>query len=454
MSPMDTDLEARLRRDLRARQHDVPPAPADLADRVRRRHRSQRRTQALTLVAAAAVAAVVAGGSSLVSSPEARSAADTAEEGRPVIEPTILERPTRGSLADDPEWLAAVRRLDWQVPTELFGEIPDPPADERHVAFAGDVPGGRVALVVGEDDGQLGGAWFTGPAGAEPEDMALAASPQRVNRHGPLALLQTDDQYAREGVLVVVTTPEESVDLMAPPVVAADGTETRSRIELPVDDGIVVTGIDGAWFLGRELRTSDGTGRPYVVGPTIVHPQTRGSAVPVVPSGAPSEQAMLDDLVAGLLAQYGLTADEARPIVLARGTGRDGERIGLIGLTFPSGATGAWLMTVETTADGWGGSVSRLPHAAAGTPLEERLVSVPVDGYRLALHGPEQAVRAEVLTEDGRVLGAVPLEDGAFVGQVPGGAFAPSTDGAASLRLLDPAGGVVAEGPIGRVVVE
>jgi hypothetical protein len=92
-------------------------------------------------------------------------------------------------------------------------------------------------------------------------------------------------------------------------------------------------------------------------------------------------------------------------------------------------------------------------HAPAGTPLEDRLVAAPVDGLQLALHGPERAVRAEVLTEDGRVLGSVELTDGGFVGEVPGGSFAPSTDGAASLRLLDASGATVVEDEIGRVEV-
>ena len=454
MPPTDSDLEARLRRDLRARQDDVPPAPADLADRVRRRHRSQRRTRALTLVDAAAVVAVFAGASSLVPDrPTARST-DAAEAAPRSGAPTILDRPTRGSLAGNEEWLADVRRLDWEIPTELFGEVPDPPADERHVAFAGDVPGGRVALVVGEDGGEVGAAWFTGPAGAQPSDMELAVSPQRVDRSAPLALWQSDSLHARDGVLVVVADPGASVDLTAPPVVAADGRETRERGELPAVDGIVATRVEGAWSMARELRARGASSVPYLVPVTLAHPGQAERGVPrSVPAELP-EQALYDDLVTELLAGYDLTAEEARPTVLARGTGSRDERVLLVGMTFPSGATGAWLMTSEQYGEGWSGGLARLPHAPAGTPLEERLVAVPVDGARLALHGPERAARAEVLTAEGRVLGTVELTDGGYVGEVPGGSFAPATDGAASLRLRDAAGTVVAEGPIGRLVVE
>jgi hypothetical protein len=82
------------------------------------------------------------------------------------------------------------------------------------------------------------------------------------------------------------------------------------------------------------------------------------------------------------------------------------------------------------------------------------LIGVPVDGYRIAVHAPAAASGVEVLTADGRVLGLVPLTDGGHVGEVPGGAFVPSTDGAASLRAVDASGTTVAEAPIGRVGAE
>lgn len=454
MSPIDTDLEARLRRDLRARQDDAPPAPVDLADRVRRRHRRERRTQALTLVATAAVIAVVAGASNLLSAPPTPRTADTAETPG-AAEPTILERPTRGSLAGDEAWLAVVRRLDWQVPAELAGEVPEPPSNERHVAFAGDVPGSRVALVVGQEDGRTGAVWFTGPTGAEAGDMVPVNLPEPAGSDERFALVQTEGPFARDGVLTVVTAPGESVDLTTPPEVAADGTETRPRIELPVVDGIVATRVEAAWTMGRELRTRGASSIPHRVSVTVMHP---GQVLAVPPAPPPldavSDQALFDDLVAEVLADYDLTAEEARPTILARGDGYEGERVLLMGLTFPSGATGAWLLTGDQYSDGWSGGLARLPHAPAGTPLEERLIAVPVDGFQLALHGPERAVRAEVLTSDDRVLGRVDLDDGAFVGEVPGGSFFPSTDGAAGLRLFDASGDVVASGFIGRVVTE
>ena len=92
----------------------------------------------------------------------------------------LSEIPTRGSLADDESWVEQARRLPWRSPGLAESledvELPDPPLDTRHVAFAGDVPGGRVALVLGRDR-TFGHAWFVGPEGADPDELTLAALP-------------------------------------------------------------------------------------------------------------------------------------------------------------------------------------------------------------------------------------------------------------------------------------
>jgi hypothetical protein len=163
---------------------------------------------------------------------------------------------------------------------------------------------------------------------------------------------------------------------------------------------------------------------------------------------------VIDQTVAGLLAEYALSKEQARPTVLASGPGRLSTGVVLLGLTFPSDATGVWLLTYEAGVGGWSSSLGRLPYAPAGTPLEQRLIAVPVSGFQFAVHAPEGAVRAEVLTADGDELGSVDLVDGAYIGEVPGRAFAPSTDGAATVRALDSSGRTVAEGTIERVVAK
>jgi len=446
---MPTELEERLRSDLRARQAQAPVPPTDLADRVRRRHRSQRRAQALTAVAVAVVVAVFAGAASLVPAlrPDRRS--DTAD--RPSQGAGILGWPTRGSLAGNTEWVDAVRGLDWHVPAEIAAEVPDSPADTRHVAFAGDVPGGRVALVAGEDDGHVVAAWFAGPSGAEPDDMEVVDLPRSVGRTDALALVQAASPTAPTVLLVAVGPPGSSLDVTAPPGVDAAGGEVRARVDLPTEDGVAVYTLHGSWTLASEVRSRVGAGRPTIVMPTVAIAGDPDGTPPTGEDGQVSADFVIDQTVARLLAEYALTEEQARPTVLASGPGKISD-VALLGLTFPSDATGVWLLTYEAGVGGWSSSLGRLPYAPAGTPLEQRLVAVPVSGFQFAVHAPEGAVRAEVLTADGDELGSVDLVDGSYIGEVPGRAFAPSTDGAARVRALDSSGRTVAEGPIERVV--
>jgi hypothetical protein len=456
--PTETELERRLRGDLRARQAQAPALPGDLADRVRRRHRRERRTQLLTAVAAVAVVALFAGAATLVGGRTPGRPADTAGSPSASPVPGILDWPTRGSLADDADWVDGVRRLDWKVPAELQGDVPEPPVDARHVAFAGDVPDGRVALVVGDDDGLTAAAWFTGPADAEPADMEAVEFPQRAHPTSAQALVRSASLRAADVLLVAVGPPGSSMDISAPPAVDAAGVESHPRVELPTDDGVAVHTLQDSWSITREIRSRVDDRLSYQVVPTLVFTDDPGATGPRPGEVETFADFIVGETIASLLAEYSLTEDQARPSVLVSGDGHgdaDGtEHAVLIGLTFPSGATGVWLLTYEKKPDGWSSRLGRLPHAPAGTSVEERLVAVPVDGAHLALHAPAAAVRAQVLTAEGTVLGSVDLVDGGYVGEVPGDTFAPGTDGAAAVRALDAEGRTVAEGPIGRVVAE
>ncbi|WP_324274997.1 hypothetical protein [Blastococcus brunescens] len=104
-------------------------------------------------------------------------------------------------MADDPTA---------EPPTDA---VPEESIDLRTTAFAGDVPGSRVALVVARlRDGDLLQAWFTGPSGAAPTDMVLAeldgAPPGE-----PVALLDVPDPVTGRGVLVVVAFPGDDIEV-------------------------------------------------------------------------------------------------------------------------------------------------------------------------------------------------------------------------------------------------
>jgi hypothetical protein len=444
---MPTELEQRLRRDLRARQAEVPAPPADLADLVRFRHRRQRRAQVLAAVAALAVGTLLAGAAGLLPGTTLGRSSDTAVSPPPGVAPGILDWPTRGSLAGDADWLAEVRSLDWKAPPDLAGEVPDPVVEDRRVAFAGDVPGGRVALVVGEDDGQVGAAWFTGPAEADPAEMELAATPLSVNRTSSQAFVRSASPTAATAVLVAVGPPGSSMDLTAPPAVDAGGHELHQRVELPTEDGVAVSTVQGSWSMTREVRSRVDDRLPFRIMPTVAVTDDPGRADVVI-----DENQIVDQAAAGILAAYGLSEEQGSPVVLAEGTTDGGKGVVLLGLTFPSEATGVWLLTYEEQEQGWVSSVSRLPHAPAGTPVEQRLTAVAVDGTHLAVHAPAAAVRVEVLTTQGAEIGSVDVRDGAYVGEVPGGSFAQGADGAAKVRALDASGAVLAEASIDRAV--
>ena len=213
MALSDTDLERRLR-ELRVRGDDLPPAPPDLARIVRARHRRQRRTELLRLAAAGvAVALLFIGVPRLASSLDAQRAATAApsEEAPRWAGQVLYEQPTRGSLAGDEEWVAGLadRALVPSDPAEVAstGQLPDSAIQERAVAFAGDVPGERVALVVARLwGGRVIQAWFTGPRGAEPDEMTMTLLRDAPST-GPLSLLDLPDAASPRHVLVVVGVP-------------------------------------------------------------------------------------------------------------------------------------------------------------------------------------------------------------------------------------------------------
>jgi len=335
-----------------------------------------------------------------------------------------------------------VRRLDWVVPAGIADDVPEPAEDSRHVAFAGDVPDGRVALVVGEDDGRVAAAWFTGPAGAEPDEMEVVNLPQPTGRSSAQALVQAASPTAPTVLLVAVGPPGSSMDLTAPPRVDATGVEVRPRVDLPTDDGVSVYTLHGSWSPASEVRSRVGADRTSLIMPTVA---IAGDPTEAPPEGGEiTDDHVIDQTVARILAEYALTEEQARPTVLARGPGTHSSGVALLGLTFPSNATGVWLLTYDVGVGGWSSSLGRLPYAPAGTKLEDRLVAARASGLTVALHAPRGAVSAEVLTTQGVVLGSVDLVDGGYVGELPAGA--------AKVEALDAAGRTLDEGSIEQVV--
>jgi hypothetical protein len=172
-----------------------------------------------------------------------------------------FDGPTRGSLAGDRAFVEGVKALPWAGEPPLRAAdgtilyyLPDPPVEARTVVFAGEVPGGRWALVVGRPDPQaaaeagvppevvptdtLTATWFAGPVDASPEEMTPATGPNGIAGDWPVAL--TDP---RSGVLVVVAAPGDTVEVSQRPLIDADGRTTREWRPVETDDGVAVTRV-------------------------------------------------------------------------------------------------------------------------------------------------------------------------------------------------------------------
>jgi hypothetical protein len=450
----DLELAARLR-DLRVRADSVPPPPADLAGLTRDRYRAERRRR-IAVGAGTLVAAVVLVGlpSTLSGLTQGPSGGETARPSHaaPAVTPGLYEQPTRGSLAGDREWLDAVRGLPWtpaatvEVPTGVL--LPDPAAGSRRVAFAGDVPTGRITLVLGMDGNQLAHAWFLGPVGAEPDEMALAALPSTAGPDQPIGLLDAPAEGAADLTLVLVGLPGDTADRGVTPVADAAGEVHDSRVAVPLDDGVAVTTLPTPspwadvriWRSGDHLGAALDTSDRLTGGPSA--PQDWAQVTPADPRGLlgrVSEQVELT--VGGELSLWGLSAEQARPTLLAVGplgryVGTYGE---LYGFTHPSGAITLWVVTYTPGNDNVPLSQYEMPPLSAGEGLMDRVLAVQASAG--VLISAPRGVSAEVLAATGQVLAVVPLENGAGTG--PMNATTPAT-----VRILDAAGNAVGEAPL------
>jgi hypothetical protein len=211
----------------------------------------------LGAVGAVVVAAVAVGRVLVPDGPSAEPA--TAVADAPDLRASG-EGPTRGSLAGNAEFVEAVRQLSWSDPGARAAE----PAPERsQVLFAGDVPGGRWALVarpltvppplVDDDEleRQLGTgsvvlAWFAGPRGAAPEELRLHRAPVVTGPGLPVALWDR----ATGTLAVVATDPAATARLL-------DG-DGAPLADLPLTDGLAVDAAPEATAT-VEVRAADGT---------------------------------------------------------------------------------------------------------------------------------------------------------------------------------------------------
>jgi hypothetical protein len=445
MAPSDLDLEGRLR-DLRRRADSVANPPPDLAETVRARDVRQRRAQ-LRLAAAGLAAATLFIGIPVVASSLESQRSQTADpsESAPAAEQVLFEEPTRGSLADDEEWLAGIAVQP--VPLDRLDPAPeDPTIDGRHTAFGGDVPGGRVALeLIRLAGGTYVQAWFTGPPGAEAAEMSLVdLAPARPT--DPLALVDMPDPASGQAVLTVVAFPGDEVEVLTGHTVTPSGEVRERWEEFAVEEGAGSAVIDSPvlWLRERlQLRISNGEGQDSLT-PRLTDRTDAAEELPAVELADPRgmrvavDESVLRTAIRHLVAGYGLRPEEMGLTLLVGGPveGLAAHAL-LVGATFPSGATVGFLAVYPDDA-GAGQTFESLTAtgvAPAGTTLLDRVFAVELSDI-VTISGPTAGARADVYDAEGALLASVPLVQGAGAGAVP-------SQTPAEVRILDAAGGVL-----------
>ncbi|MGY1857098.1 hypothetical protein [Modestobacter sp. SYSU DS0290] len=385
---------------------------------------------------------------------------------------------TRGSLAEDPAFLAALRELPWTYqqwrspdgtgftidpqpqPAEDWTSVTVDLAaayrpDQREVLFAGDVPGGRWALVALRAAGGDTVAWFTGPAGAGADEMSISGTPQTRVGDEPLAHVDLRDPQRS---LVVVTAPGDQVQVSDRAVLDADGTVRRSFEPVADEDrdGVVVTALESSTRFGvpasvRVLRGGEDIWRtaPSVAGPAagIDPDDARGWPVGIQSRFAGTVDPghdYLDQALTTALGPFGteLTdlADGGAPELVQVFQGPDAGSpatgsaplITVYSIRMPSGAR--LLVGGHTRTPGEPAPAGRTPDQAvsyldvrpADDPVEGDVVAIDMEvGIRtLVISGPRGATEAVVLDADGAQQVRVPLEEGVTSLPFPAGASA------------------------------
>ncbi|MGY1804121.1 hypothetical protein ACI78T_12670 [Blastococcus sp. SYSU D00922] len=344
--------------------------------------------------------------------------------------PTVFGGPTSGSLAEDGRFLRGIRGATW----------PEAPSDRR-VVFAGDVPGGRWALVAagGTPSSPAAVAWFTGPAGADADGMVL-----RSVRTAPEPALPVSLTDPATGALVVVGLPGDRIEVSERPVVAADGSLTREYHGVPSSAGVAVTGLPPTPYTGmsalRVRVVRDERALPLLPPTVLDAPGDPRVQVPLTSlrPGAPSavQDVAVQSRLRSVLGQLGLAPEDTPVTALWSGDlpGPEDSPTRLSVLAIAQ-ASGAYVVTAPYgyEADPGGPAVTSwcgtgvLP---SGPPLEERVVVLRCDFRDLSMRAeisrflvvvaPRTATSVRVLDGTGATIGEHPLADGVAVVRSPG----------------------------------
>ena len=439
------DPDAALREDLARLAEAARRAPVSAED-VAREVASRRRRRAGAALAACALAALVV---PVLRGPD--PAGQVPAPGGSAQQATRVDLaalPVRGSLAGDRDFLEGLARQPWVADDPAGPRVPSPPAPgTARALFAGDVPGGRWALLVArrkhDDDRPDAPAekplvtWFTGPAGAAPEEMALATVPYPLVPGTSPALVDP-----RSGTLVVVGAPGDVVEVSARADVDAQGGSSRSWSTARTTDGVSVARIEPmdlpwTWSVAyRVLR--DG----LVLPPAPPDGVRTGSSAGLPPLGVeyPGGPPSADGRQAAEWAAFtaaatvGLAPEDAEisaRLVAPAPAPAEGA-LALVTVSLPSGALLVSVQWARALPDGQpGGADCGMDVRPAGPPPEQRVLAAgchlfaPAEDRQLdsvlLVSAPASVARVRAYGSDGAFLAEHELVDGQLVVPMPVG---------------------------------
>jgi hypothetical protein len=459
------DIETRLRHDLADRAGDISAAPTDLYEQVLDGRRTQRRHRMGLVALAAALVAIVAlvpltignDGRGQTATPSGTPSTAPAAPDGPVVPYQRYGLPPRGSLAGDAGYLQGLLDRPWS----RLDPSTDPARETRQVVFAGEVPGGVQALVVGEQDGGLVGLWLNGPVGAGPGQLEASNEAGPVDPSLPLTFTHIQDGV---GALIVLGRPGDVIEVSTGREVGVDGSLTQLPYRLVGDStGLAVVDVTGLSQLATAVRvTRDG----QVVdlfsqggggGGTYEEPDLTGALAGA--AGDP-DQGIVRAALDVVLPQLGLTIDQVQVQVLwggAIGNSAEPDAVAAaLTVRTPSGAVlllgwMGWDRASEQEGGGLGATgpcaIALLP---AGTDVSVTGVAMSCDlystrdgsdlGHQLVVVPPAGTTDLQAIGAGGEVLQAYGLNGSAVV--------VPAPDGVARVTALDAAGQVLGEIPL------
>jgi hypothetical protein len=355
------------------------------------------------------------------------------QEAPPAPEPqSVYDRATAGSLADDQAFLAVLRALLWP---------PAHTADQRRVVFAGDVPGGRYALVAagGTPSRPAAIGWFAGPPGASADRLRLVSGQASPAPDQPTAL--TDPTT---GTLVVVGAPQDQFQVSERPEISAEGTVGRTFTPVPSPGGVAVVGLTAlpgtSHSSVRFQSAGDDPSGPFLF-PAVVVPADDGTGTPPASRLRPAPPPAVGDAAVApqlddVLGRLGRSPRDTAVTTLwagdLPGPNDRPARLTVVAVEQPTGAV------VVTAPYGYAADPSGRAGSSwcvtgvlpAGEPLDRRVVAVRCDisdgtvdrevSRFLVVLGPRTATSVQLLDTAGAVLSEHPLSDGVAVVRSPG----------------------------------